>query len=33
MNGRIQGYVSKSGLNIGDSLRSQLGFGDDAATE
>ena len=33
MNGRIQGYVSKSGLNIGDSLRSQWGFGDSAATE
>ena len=33
MNGRIQGYVSKSGLNIGDSLRSQWGFGDDVATE
>ena len=31
MNGRIQGYVSKSGLNIGDSLRSQWGFGDSAA--
>ncbi|MDD7275068.1 MAG: hypothetical protein PUH08_05285, partial [Treponema sp.] len=33
INGRIQGYVSKSGLNIGDSLRSQWGFGDDVATE